>query len=388
MKGGRDLRFSTIAIHAGQEPDPATGAIATPIYQTSTFVKEAPDRHKGYEYSRTGNPTRHAMEANLAALEGGRSGFGFSSGVAAISAVLQALDPGDHVLCSRDLYGGSYRLFTKFFARWGLNISFVDAGDLHALDAAATKKTKLLWLETPSNPTLRILDLRALSDWAHARKILVAVDNTFATPALQRPLGLGVDVVVHSTTKYLGGHSDVLGGAVVTDDAELAAKISSIQKTLGAVPGPMDCFLVLRGTKTLALRMERHSSNALAVAKHLLAHAETLTVHYPGLPSHPGYDLAKAQMSGFGGVVAVELKGSAQRATRFVTRTKLFALADSLGGVESLIGHPATMSHASIPREERLRAGITDGLIRLSVGIEDIQDLLADLDQAILASLN
>jgi len=382
-----DLHFATKAVHAGQKPDPAYGAVMTPVYLTSTYILEEPGQHPPFEYGRTANPTRQALQDNLAALEGGRFGLCFASGMAAIATVLQTLDAGDHVLCAADIYGGSHRLFTKVFARFGLSFSFVDPAELRNLEAATTARTRLVWLETPSNPLLRIVDLRAVCRWAHDRKLLVAVDNTFATPALQRPLEFGADLVVHSTTKYLGGHSDAVGGAVVTDGEELHAKLKFLQNAVGAVPGPLDCFLILRGTKTLAVRMERHCANAMAVAKHLLAHPEVSGVHYPGLPHSPGHELAKSQMLAFGGVVSFELKGEPDRARRFATRTRLFALAESLGGVESLVGHPATMSHGSMPREERLRLGITDGLVRLSVGIEDSEDLIADLDRAIQASL-
>ena len=298
------------------------------------------------------------------------------------------VDAGDHVVSCNDLYGGTYRVFTKVFERFGMKFSFVDARNLSAIEAACTAKTRLIWIETPSNPMLSITDIKAVCAMAHARGILVAVDNTFATPALQRPLALGADLVVHSTTKYLGGHSDVIGGAVLTGNGEIFSKLKFLQNAVGAVPGPMDCFLLLRGTKTLPIRMERHCRNAGELAKHLLAHPEVDKVHYPGLPSHPGHDIAKAQMCGFGGMISFELKGDLDRAKRMISTTKIFALAESLGGVESLIGHPPTMTHGSIPREERIKSGLVDGLIRLSVGIEDVEDLKADLDYAINASLN
>ncbi|MDE2490640.1 MAG: cystathionine gamma-synthase [Elusimicrobia bacterium] len=383
----REPGLSTLAVHAGQTPDPATGAIMTPVYLTSTYVQEWPDRHKGYDYSRTVHPTRRALEACLAALEGAAHGLAFASGMAAISTVVEALNPGDHVLCANDVYGGTYRAFTKVFARFGVKFTFVDMSDLEAVENAFTKETKLLWVETPSNPLLKIADIRALAALSRAKGAKLAVDNTFASPALQRPLSLGADVVVHSTTKYLGGHSDVVGGAVLTSDGELFEKYKFLQNSLGAVPGPLDCFLVLRGAKTLPLRLERHCENALAVAKHLLGHPEVAKVHYPGLPTHPGHEIAKAQMKGFGGMISFELKGDLERAKRMISSCRIFALAESLGGVESLIGHPATMTHGAIPREERLKAGLTDGLIRLSVGVEDAADLLADLDSAIVASL-
>jgi cystathionine gamma-lyase len=382
-----NLGFSTRAVHAGQSPDPATGAIMTPVYLTSTYVQEWPDKHKGYDYARTVHPTRQALERNLASLEGARFGLCFASGMAATSTVVEALNPGDHVLCSNDLYGGTYRVFTKVFARYGIAFTFVDATDLAAVEAGFTAKTKLVWLESPSNPLLKISDIRAVAKLARAKGAKLVVDNTFASPALQRPLSLGADVVVHSTTKYLGGHSDVVGGAILTNDEPLYKEYKFLQNAVGAVPGPLDCFLLLRGTKTLPLRVERHCLNAGIVAKHLLAHPEVAVVHYPGLPTHPGHVLAKSQMSGFGGMISFELKGDIERAKRMISSCKIFSLAESLGGVESLIGHPASMTHGSIPREERLKAGLTDGLIRLSVGIEDAADLTADLDSAIVASL-
>jgi cystathionine gamma-lyase len=379
--------FSTLAVHAGQSPDPTTGAIMTPVYFTSTYVQEWPDKHKGYDYARTVHPTRAALQANLAALEGAKHGLCFSSGMAATSTVVEALNPGDHVLCGNDLYGGTYRVFTKVFARYGMTFSFVDATDLGAFEAAFTPKTKLVWIETPSNPLLRICDIRAIAKLARAKGAKLVVDNTFASPALQRPLSLGADVVVHSTTKYLGGHSDVVGGAILTSDDELHKEYKFLQNSVGAVPGPMDCFLLLRGTKTLPLRVQRHCENAMKVAKHLLAHPEVAVVHYPGLPTHAGHETARSQMSGFGGMISFELKGDLERAKRMISSCQIFSLAESLGGVESLIGHPASMTHGSIPREERLKAGLTDGLIRLSVGIEDAADLTADLDSAIARSL-
>ncbi|MFA6317482.1 MAG: cystathionine gamma-synthase [Elusimicrobiota bacterium] len=379
-------RFSTLAVHAGQEPDPATGSVMTPVYLTSTYRQSAPGRHSGYEYSRTRHPTRQALEDNLAALEGGRFGLCFASGMAAISVVAQNLGPGDHVVCSKDVYGGTYRVFTGVFQRFGVRFTFADCNDLRSLSRAFTRRTRLLWLESPTNPLLKVVDLAAAAKLARERGVRTAVDNTFATPALQRPLELGCDVVVHSTTKYLGGHSDVVGGCVVTSDEGLFKRYRFLQNALGAVPGPMDCFLVLRGTKTLPLRMERHCANASAMARFLAGHPEVLKVHYPGLPGHPGYETARRQMKGFGGMVSFELKGGASRALRFLSKARLFTLAESLGGVESLVGHPSTMSHAGVPRAERLKAGITDGLVRLSVGIEDPADLRADLERAIRLS--
>ena len=379
---------ATRAVHSGQEPDPATGAIMTPVYLTSTYVQDAPDIHKGFDYARTAHPTRLALERNLAGLENGKYGLCYSSGSAAASAVIQTLSQGDHVVSCNDLYGGTYRMFTKVYERFGISFDFVSAYDLKAVDAAITDKTKLLWIETPSNPMLQICDIRALAKLAKERGVKLCVDNTFATPFLQQPLELGADLVAHSTTKYLGGHSDVVGGAVVTNDEEIYEKLKFLQNAVGAVPGPLDCFLVMRGTKTLPIRMERHSSNALQIARKLLEHPEVERVHYPGLPTHPQYELAKAQMRLAGGMISFELKGDLDRAVRFLKSCKVFSLAESLGGVESLVGHPATMTHASIPREERLKAGLTDGLIRLSVGIEDEKDLMADLEQAIAKSLD
>jgi len=387
MADEKNHRFATKAIHAGQRPDPTTGAIMTPVYFTSTYVQEAPDKHKGYDYARTVHPTRNALQANLAALEGADHGLCFASGMAATSTVIEMLDAGDHVLCGNDLYGGTYRVFTKVFARFGVTFSFVDASDVSKLEAAITPKTKLIWIETPTNPMLRIVDIKRVCALAKKKGVKVAVDNTFASPALQQPLALGADLVVHSTTKYLGGHSDVVGGAVLTSDKDIHEKLKFLQNAVGAVPGPMDCFLLLRGTKTLPLRMERHCENAMAVAKHLLAHPEVAKVHYPGLPHHPGHEIAKAQMKGFGGMISFELKGDMERAKKMLSSLRVFSLAESLGGVESLAGHPASMTHGSIPREERLKSGLVDGLIRLSVGIEDVQDLIEDLDRAITASL-
>ena len=383
----KDLGFSTRAVHAGQSPDPSTGAIMTPVYLTSTYVQEWPEKHKGFDYARTVHPTRNALQNNLASLEGAAFGLCFASGMAATSTIIEALSSGDHVVCGNDLYGGTYRVFTKVFARFGVKFTFVDTTDLNAVEAAFTDKTKLVWIETPSNPLLKITDIRAIAKLAHAKKAKLVVDNTFASPALQRPLSLGADVVVHSTTKYLGGHSDVVGGAILTSDEALHKEYKFLQNAVGAVPGPLDCFLLLRGTKTLALRIERHCQSAMIVAKHLLSHPEVSKVYYPGLPTHAGHETAKGQMSGFGGMISFELKGDMERAKRMISSCEIFALAESLGGVESLIGHPASMTHGSIPREERLKAGLGDGLIRLSVGIEDVEDLIADLDRAINRSL-
>lgn len=378
------MKFATKAIHAGQEPDAGAGAIMTPIYQTSTYVQDAPGKHKGYEYARSGNPTRTALQKNLAALENGKHGICFSSGVAATDAVVKLLNAGDHVISTNDLYGGTYRLFTKIYERFGLKFTFTDLTDASSLQKHITEKTKLIWIETPSNPLLNIVDIKAIVDQAKAKNILVAVDNTFATPYLQTPLELGADLVVHSATKYLGGHSDVIHGAVICKDDKLAEQLYFIQKTSGAVPGPMDCFLVLRGIKTLHVRMKAHEENGKIVANYLAAHPKISKVWWPGFESHPNHAIAKKQMCGFGGMVSFTLKNdSVEEANRVLSGCKIFALAESLGGVESLISHPASMTHASIPREERIKNGLSDSLIRLSVGIEDAEDLIEDLKSAI-----
>lgn len=379
------MRFGTAAVHAGQAPDPTTGAIMTPIYCTSTYVQEYPAVVKdGYDYSRGKNPTRTALEANLAALEGGRHGLAFSSGLAAIHTLLLGiLQPGDRIVCGNDLYGGSFRLFRRVFEPLGMRVDVVDTTDLAQVDAAlAAGPVRLVWLETPTNPLLRITDLAAVAGRAHAAGALVGCDNTFATPFLQRPLELGCDVVMHSVTKYLGGHSDLVMGALVLDDEALAEKLRFLQLAVGAVPGPFDCFLVLRGTKTLHVRMERHCSNAAALARHLAQHPRVARVFYPGLPEHPGHAVAARQMRAFGGMISFVLDGSVEDGMRFTTKTRLFSLAESLGGVESLIEHPPSMTHASIAPEQRRAAGLEDGLIRLSVGIEDEADLLEDLERA------
>jgi cystathionine beta-lyase/cystathionine gamma-synthase len=378
------MRFDTKAVHAGTEPDPTTGAIMTPIYQTSTYVQEAPGVHKGYEYARTQNPTRDALQRALAELENAKYGLCFATGMAAVDAIIRLLNPGDRVVSTNDLYGGTYRLFTKIYQRYGIDFTFVDVCQLNALDAVLDERVKLVWLESPTNPMLNLADLAALSSTAHRFGARVVVDNTFATPCLQNPLDLGADLVMHSVTKYLGGHSDTVMGAVLTSDELLYDQLKSIQNSVGATPGPQDCFLVLRGIKTLHLRMARHCSNALVVAQFLESHPKVLEVKYPGLPSHPQHELAKRQMRGFGGMITFATTGdSIEKAVQVLTRTKVFALAESLGGVESLIGHPATMTHASIPREERLKSGLRDSTIRLSVGIEDPQDLIDDLAQAL-----
>lgn len=377
------MNFSTKAIHVGQAADPTTGAVITPIYQTSTYLQEELGKHKGFEYSRTHNPTRTALETCLASLETAKYGLAFASGMAAISCVMNLLESGDHVVVGEDVYGGTYRLFEKVLTRYGLSFSFVDARDFEKVAAAMTKKTKMLWLETPTNPLLRLADISALSLLAHRQDMISVVDNTFASPYFQRPLELGVDVVVHSTTKYLGGHSDVVGGAILTSRNDLYQTMKFHQNAVGGVPGAIDSWLVLRGIKTLALRMREHEKNAMAVAKFLEAHSSIGEVIYPGLPTHPQYELAKKQMHGFGGMVSCVVKGGLPTVKKLLEKTKLFALAESLGGVESLISHPASMTHASIPKEERVQRGIVDGLVRLSVGIEDSKDLISDLERAL-----
>jgi len=377
--------FATRGIHAGQSPDPTTGAIMTPIYATSTYVQESPGVHKGYEYSRTQNPTRMAYERCIADLESGTQGFAFASGMAGTATILDLLPQGAHVLASDDLYGGTYRLFTRVRERSaGLAVSYVDLRDRAAIEAAIRPETRLIWIETPSNPMLKLVDLAMVAEIAKKRGILSVADNTFASPAVQRPLEHGFDLVMHSATKYLNGHSDMVGGIVVVgENKELAERMAFLQNAVGAVAGPFDSFLALRGLKTLALRMERHCENAQGIAEHLASHPKVARVHYPGLASHPQHALARRQMERFGGMVTAELKGDLATARRFLERVEIFALAESLGGVESLIEHPAIMTHASLPPEQRRVLGIGDTLIRLSVGIEDIDDLIADLDQAL-----
>ncbi|MAW77921.1 MAG: cystathionine gamma-synthase [Planctomycetes bacterium] len=378
------MRFSTRAIHAGQKPDPSTGAIMTPVYLTSTYEQETPGTHKGFEYSRTGNPTRTALEQNLAALEGARHGLCFASGLAATDAVLKLLESGDHVLAGDDLYGGTHRIFNQVYRQFGLSFDFVDASNPQNLFDSITEKTRMIWLETPTNPLLKITDIAAVSKFCREQSILLVVDNTFATPYLQQPLELGADIVLHSTTKYLGGHSDVVGGALVTSDDDLNERLAFIQNAVGAIPGPLDCFLTLRGTKTLALRMERHCQNADIVSRWLLDDSRIGEVYYPGLEQHPGHQIAARQMSAPGGMVSFVLAdASEQHAREMVSRTEIFTLAESLGGVESLIEHPVSMTHGAIPPEVRAAAGLSDALIRLSVGIEDVEDLVEDLDKAI-----
>jgi cystathionine beta-lyase/cystathionine gamma-synthase len=380
----KTMKFGTKAIHAGVHPDESTGAIMTPIYQTSTYVQEGVGNHKGYEYSRTLNPTRHALEKNIAAIENGNYGACFGSGLAAIDCVLKMLNPGDEVISTNDLYGGTYRLFKTIFEKYGLKFHFTGMQDASVIEKYITKNTKLIWVETPTNPMMNIIDISACSVIAKKHNLLLAVDNTFATPYLQTPLDLGADIVMHSVTKYLGGHSDVVMGALVVKDEALSKEMYRIQNSSGAVCGPMDSFLVLRGIKTLHLRMERHCENGKKVAEFMASHPKVDKVYWPGFPSHPNHDVAKKQMRGFGGMISFTLKGNKlEDALEVVKKAKIFALAESLGGVESLMGHPATMTHASIPKEEREKSGVVDSLIRLSVGIEDADDLIADLKQAL-----
>ncbi|MDX5482975.1 MAG: cystathionine gamma-synthase [Hymenobacteraceae bacterium] len=378
------MKFGTKAIHAGVEPDPATGAIMTPIYQTSTYVQKSPGDHKGYEYSRTHNPTRTQLQNALAALENGKHGLCFASGMAAIDAIIKMLKPGDEVISTNDLYGGSYRIFTKIFQNYGLKFHFTNMQNPENVEKLINENTKMIWVETPTNPLLSIIDIKGYADMAKRHNLLLVADNTFATPYLQTPLDMGADIVMHSLTKYMGGHSDVVMGAVVVKDDELAERLAFIQNSCGGTPGPQDCFLVLRGIKTLHLRMERHCQNGRKVAEYLRSHPKVGKVFWPGFEDHANHEVAKKQMRDFGGMVSFELKGdSVEDATRVLENLRLFALAESLGGVESLCGHPATMTHASIPREERILAGLSDSLIRLSVGVEDAEDLIADLEQAI-----
>jgi cystathionine beta-lyase/cystathionine gamma-synthase len=378
------MKIGTKFIHAGVEPDPTTGAIMTPIYQTSTFVQEAPAKHKGYEYARSQNPTRTALEAAFAAIENGKHGLAFSSGVAATDAVIKLLQPGDEVIAAADMYGGTYRMFTKIFSKFNIKFHYVSMQNANNIKQYINSNTKLIWMETPTNPLMNIADIAAIATIAKGNKILLCVDNTFASPYLQNPLDLGADIVMHSVTKYLGGHSDVIQGCLVMNDDQLREQLYFIQKSTGAVPGPMDCFLVLRGIKTLHVRMQRHCENGEKIAHFLRNHPKVGKVYWCGFEDHPNYDIAKKQMRGFGGMMSFTLKDdSVDEAKRVLSSTKLFALAESLGGVESLINHPATMTHASIPREERIKNGLTDSLIRLSVGIEDSEDLMEDLNQAI-----
>ena len=380
------MKFNTKTIHGGQKPEEATGAVMPPIFQTSTFGQSSPGKHKGYGYARGANPTRTALENSFAAIENGTNGFAFASGMAAIDCVLRLLKPGDEIIAGDDLYGGTYRMFTRLFQKYGLEFSYVDMNSVENVTNAITQKTKLIWIETPTNPLMKIADIKAISSAVKNinTAILIAVDNTFATPYLQQPLDLGADIVMHSATKYLGGHSDVIMGALIVKEEKLAKEVHFIQFAAGAIAGPMDSFLVLRGIKTLHIRMQRHCENGKLVAEFLENHPKVGTVYFPGLENHLGHKIAKKQMKDFGGMVSFKLKVESKEATfKFLENTKLFTLAESLGGVESLVNHPVTMSHASIPEQERLKIGITDSLVRLSVGIEDIEDLLADLEQAL-----
>jgi cystathionine gamma-lyase len=378
------MKFGTKAVHAGVEPDPSTGAIMTPIFQTSTYVQESPARHKGYAYARGANPTRNSLQKSIAALENGKFGLCFSSGMGATDAVIKLLNPGDEVITSNDLYGGSYRMFRKVFEKYGIKFHFLDLTDVKNIEGVVSAKTKLFWLETPTNPLMNIVDIAAFTAIAKKNNIITAVDNTFASPYLQNPLDLGADIVMHSVTKYLGGHSDVVMGALVTNDEKLHQDLAFIHNSCGAVPGPQDSFLVLRGIKTLHLRMERHCINGRKVAEFLKSHPKIGKVFWPGFADHPNHAVAKKQMRDFGGMLSFTLKDDSQaKATQLMESVALFSLAESLGGVESLINHPASMTHASVPKEERLKAGLTDSLIRLSIGVEDAEDIIDDLDQAL-----
>ncbi|HEY0609482.1 MAG TPA: cystathionine gamma-synthase [Chitinophaga sp.] len=378
------MKLGTKLIHAGVAPDPSTGAIMTPIYQTSTYVQAAPGQHKGYEYARTQNPTRDALQDALAAIENGKYGICFGSGLAATDAVIKLLNPGDEVIVSSDLYGGTYRIFTKIFERYGIKFHFIDMQDAQQIRSYLNAQTKMIWIETPTNPLMKVIDIAACAAIAKEHNLLLSVDNTFASPYLQNPLDLGAHIVVHSATKYLGGHSDVVHGAIIVKDEALAQQLYFIQNSCGAVPGPQDCFLVLRGLKTLHVRMQRHCENGETIARFLRQHPKVDKVFWCGFEDHPNHSVAKQQMRGFGGMMSFTLKNdSMEAAMKVLSGTHLFSLAESLGGVESLIGHPASMTHASIPREERLKNGLVDSLIRLSVGIEDAEDLMADLDNAI-----
>ncbi|WP_258239749.1 cystathionine gamma-synthase [Pseudidiomarina homiensis] len=387
MADAKKMKFATKTIHGGQAPEPATGAVMPPIFTSSTYIQESPGVHKGFEYSRSHNPTRFAWERAVASLEGGSRGFAFGSGMAATSTIMELLDSGDHVVAMDDLYGGTFRLFDKVRGRSaGLDFSYVDLSDISAVEAAITDKTRMIWVETPSNPMLKLVDIEAIVNVAKGRNIIVVVDNTFATPYNQLPLAIGADIVMHSATKYLNGHSDMVGGvAVVGDNEELAEQMAFLQNSVGAVAGPFDSYLALRGVKTLALRMKAHNEAAMTIAQWLEQHPQVEKVIFPGLESHPQHELAKRQMSGFGGMISILLKGDIEKARRFLESVEIFALAESLGGVESLIEHPAIMTHASIPKENREKLGILDNFVRISVGIEDVEDLIADLDQALNA---
>lgn len=379
------MKFGTKVIHAGIEPDPTTGAVMTPIYQTSTYAQESPGKHKGFEYARTQNPTRSVLEKNLAALENGSHAICFGSGLAAMDATMKLLNPGDEIISTNDLYGGSYRQMVQIYQRYGIKSHFIDLRDVKKLEKKISKKTKLIWIETPTNPMLNIVDIKAVCEVAKKHKIWTCVDNTFASPYLQTPLDLGADIVLHSATKYLGGHSDVVLGALIVKDKELADQLYFLQNAVGAVPGPQDCFLILRGIKTLHLRVERSCKNAKKIAKFLQSHPKTKNVYYPGFKEHPGHEIAKEQMNDYGGMVSFDLvRDTFEDAIKVLSGTSVFTLAESLGGVESLIGHPASMTHASIPRPERIKVGLTDSLIRLSVGVEDVDDLIEDLEKALV----
>lgn len=379
----KELGFNTLVIHAGQQPDKETGAVMRPIYQTSTYAQTTPGKHRGYEYSRTANPTRTAYEACVAALEGGKYGLAFASGMAAIDALLHRLKPGDHIVSCDDVYGGTYRIFERVYKKYGIDITFVDMSDIKKTEAAFTDRTRLLWIESPTNPLLKILDIIALTKLARDKGALSVVDNTFMSPYFQQPLTLGADIVVHSVTKFMNGHSDVVGGVIILNNDTVYEELKFIQNAVGSVPGPMDCYLVMRGLKTLSVRMQRHQENAIKIAGFLKDHPRVEKVIYPGLASHPQHETAKRQMSGYGGMITFFIKGDLADARRFLEKVNIFTLAESLGGVESLIEHPAIMTHASIPKEVREKLGICDTLIRVSVGIEEVKDLIADLDQAL-----
>ncbi len=376
------MGFGTDCVHAGQQPEPRTGAVMTPVFQTSTYRQNAIGDHTGYEYARTQNPTREALEANVAALEGAAHGLSFGSGLAAISALAQTLSAGDEIVCTENVYGGTYRVFDQVFTRHGLGFHFVDTSDLNAVEDAFTERTKMLFVETPTNPVLQITDLAAAADLAHSKGARLVVDNTFMSPYFQKPLALGADAVVHSVTKYLNGHSDVVGGILLTSDEELHEQMRFLQNAAGAVPGPWDCWLVLRGTKTLHLRMRQHEENARQIVDAIASHAGVEKIYYPGLESHPGHEIARKQQTGFGGMISIDV-GSLDRAQKFVENLGIFTLAESLGGVESLVCHPASMTHAAVPEADRNRIGVTDGLVRLSVGVEEADDLLADVTGAL-----
>jgi cystathionine gamma-lyase len=376
------MKFSTKAVHAGQQPDPTTGAVMTPVYLTSTYVQEGIGKNKGYEYSRVSNPTRTALEKNIAALENGKEGIAFASGMAAIDSLFRLLVPGDHVIVTSDVYGGTYRIAKAVLESYGIQFNFVDTTSIPSIEKALRPSTKMIFVETPTNPTMKITDLAAVAAFARSHRLLSIADNTFASPVLQRPLDLGIDIAVHSTTKYLNGHSDMIGGIVVTNRSEIAASLRFTQKAIGAILSPFDAWLCLRGTKTLAVRMKQHCENAMIIATWLSERKKIVSVHYPGLKAHPQYSLARKQMSGFGGMISFDV-GNLARAKKFLRRVRLCSLAESLGGVETLISHPATMTHASVPKATRIRNGVTDGLVRISVGIEDVEDIIADLKSAL-----